>query len=401
MNLFIAEAASAGYGEIVLPVFEEAGVFLRVGEATEIVQKQMYEFQDRDDRHMVLRPESTASVIRAFVQHSPVVPFKVWYEGPHFRYERPQAGRFRQFHQVGAEIIGVSDPMADVEIIAMGWRFFLACGVSVELLLNSLGNKDSRSKYIRALGTYLEDRQNRLSSESVKTLKLNPLRVLDSKREEDQNLIQDAPQMQDFISADDREHFESVRAGLELLGIKYQLSPRLVRGLDYYTRTAFEYVAKDISAAQDALGGGGRYDGLSQDMGGPSAPGVGLAIGLDRTLLALNSGNEPDVHVQAKTSVDVFVVDVTGGEAGLELTHLLRDAGISACRAFEGRSLKAQMKLADKSGARLALIVGEDEKAQDSVSLKELRASSYNVQTMVLRNQLVSEVKKRLTNKTD
>lgn len=397
LDLFSQEAWLAGYGEIVLPMFEEVGVFSRVGESTEIVQKQMYDFYDKDERHIVLRPESTASVMRAFIEHRPTLPWKCWYEGAHFRYEKPQAGRFRQFHQVGIELLGAEDPVADAEVIALGWGFLNKAGAKIKLLINSLGDAASREKYVAELGKYLESHLSDLSDSAKTTLKLNPLRVLDSKIPTDMKVTSEAPEMKKFLSTQDTDHFQEVCENLKNLGIEYELAPRLVRGLDYYTRTAFEYVSVDLDIAHDALGGGGRYDGLSESLGGPECVGVGFAIGIDRTLLAIKEKISSEI---ATKSLDVFIADLVGDSA-LMIAMELRSVGISTDYSFGRRSLKAQMKQADRSGAQVALIIGEEELEKDSVSLVELRKSEGEMrekseQDLILRSELTSEIRKYL-----
>ena len=288
--------------------------------------------------------------MRAFAEHRPTPPWKVWYEGPQFRYEQPQAGRYRQFAQVGIETLGTDDPQADVDAIALGWHFYESLGLrEITLLLNSLGDPTCRPAYMDALRTYLSDNAASLSPQSQVTLERNPLRVLDSKRDEDAAIISAAPLMVDFLTDETREHFETVRAGLDQLGIPYELSPRLVRGLDYYTRTTFEFAADALATAQNAVGGGGRYDGLVEDLGGPTTPGIGFALGVDRILLACDAEG---VFATPEPAVKVFVVDVTGGSHALGVCATLRNAGIGADRSYGGRSMKAQMKVADRSGAR-------------------------------------------------
>ncbi len=389
--VFAEQCRRAGYGQIVSPIFEDLGVFLRVGESTEIVTKEMYEFEDRDGRRIALRPELTASVVRAFLQHNPTVPWKAWYEGPQFRHERPQAGRYRQFSQVGVEVLGTDDPHVDVEVIALGWRFYEALGLrDVTLLINTLGDGDSRQRYLGALAAHLEEHRGDLSDASRETLERNPMRVLDSKRPEDAPIVAGAPVMADFLSEADAEHFDVVRRGLERLGIGHEITPRLVRGLDYYTRTTFEYASAALDTAQNALGGGGRYDGLAESLGGKPTPGIGLALGVERTLLACDAES---VFPAPSLAPDVFVIDLTGGDEGTDLSDDLRQAGLAADRAFDGRSLKAQMKLADRSGAAFAAIVGEDELAAGTVTVRDLRGDSG--QTAVDRADIVSEIRKR------
>lgn len=368
---FAAACEQAGYGELRLPMFEELEVFLRLGEGTDVVSKQMYSFVDPDGQQMALRPEMTASAARSFIQHSPVVPWKVFYLGPQFRSERPQAGRYRQFSQAGVEVFGVSDPHLDVEVVALGWQFLKALGLSqLELQLNSLGEPDCRERYSQQLREYLSGRAGELSEDSQVTLKKNPMRVLDSKRREDQPVIAEAPSCLDVLSADSAERFAQVREGLDLLGIPYQINSRLVRGLDYYTHTAFEYVSLAFKGSQNALGGGGHYSGLVEALGGKPCAGVGFALGVDRILLAADAEGTYEVSPRG---LDVFVVDVTGGGEALALTHQLRAAGFSCDRAWSGRSMKAQMKAADRSGAQVAVIVGPQELEEGVVALRDLR----------------------------
>lgn len=372
-QVFAAEAGLAGYGQVVSPMFEQIEVFRRVGPETDIVSKEMYHFRDPGDRHLALRPELTASLARAFVQHRPPIPWKVWYEGPQFRYEKPQAGRFRQFTQVGAELFGSDDPQADVEVIALAWRFCAALGLrQVRLVVNSLGDRADREAYLAALAGYFEGRADELSPQGRMTLARNPLRLLDSKRPEDRAVVAGAPPIDDFWSAAAAEHFGAVLAGLDALDVPADRDRLLVRGLDYYRRTAFELVNDALDGAQDAVGGGGRYDGLVADLGGPETPGVGFALGVDRLLLACDAEG---VFPEPPAAAAVYVVDVTGGAEATLLAEELRRAGIRAERAFGGRSMKAQMKAADRSGARWAVLVGPDELADGVVSLRDMRGS--------------------------
>ncbi len=382
----------AGYRQIIPPLLEDIGVFQRVGEATDVVTKEMYDFVDKGERHVALRPEQTASVCRAFVQHRPVTPWKAWYAGPNFRYEKPQRGRFRQFDQVGIEVLGATDPYLDVEVIALGWNFLAGLGLRrLTLQINSLGEPTDREKFMSALSAHFTNELDALSVESRATLSKNPLRVLDSKRDEDREIIARAPRIADFHSDEARAHFASVRTGLERLGIPFVVNERLVRGLDYYRHTTFEYVGGTLDSAQNALGGGGRYDGLVEDLGGPPTPGIGFAIGVDRTLLACDDEGvfEPPV-----SSVRVFVIDTTGGAEALVLTDQLRRSGISADRAFESRSMKSQMKAADRSGAEVALIIGSDELASGTVVVRPLRGGD---QISVHRDDLLPALQKVLT----
>ncbi len=367
-------ADRSGFGLLESPIFEDLGVFQRLGETNEVVTKELFEFFDKGDppRHLALRPELTASVCRAFAEHRPTVPWKIWYSGPQFRYERPQAGRYRQFEQVGVETLGTDDPHADVEVIGLGVRFYEALGMSrVRLLINSLGDAESRPAYDAALAAYLQRRRDELSEQSRVTLERNPLRVLDSKREHDQPVIAEAPVMADFLSGTSADHFAAVTAGLDSLDASYEVSPRLVRGLDYYTRTTFEFVADGLDTAQNAVGGGGRYDGLVEELGGAPAPGIGFALGVDRILLACDAegafGPDP-------APVQAFVVDVAGGQSAVVLCDRLRQAGLGVDRAFDSRSMKAQMKRADRSGATVTVIVGPDERAAGTATVRDMRS---------------------------
>lgn len=368
-------------------MFEELGVFLRLGDATDVVTKEMYDFEDKGGRHVALRPEHTAGICRAFAQHRPTTPWKVWYSGSNFRYERAQAGRYRQFDQVGIEVLGSSDPLLDVEVIALGWQFFASLGLNdVDLMVNSLGDPGDRVAYIDALRDFLQSRVSELSEQSQTTLEKNPLRVLDSKRPQDAAVIADAPTIDAFLSDDARAHFASVLRGLDALGVPYRLNTGLVRGLDYYQRTVFEYVSTALDNAQTAVGGGGRYDGLVEDLGGPATAGVGFALGVDRTLLACDS---EEVFAGASPAIDVFVVDVVDGMTALRLCEDIRAAGFSADRAFDGRSMKSQMKSADRSGAGLAVIIGPDEADAGMCTVRNLSTSD---QVLVPQSELVQHL---------
>ncbi|MBC8364751.1 MAG: histidine--tRNA ligase [Actinobacteria bacterium] len=392
VEVFADVVGAAGYTQVVPPMFEHVEVFRRLGDATDVVAKEMYEFLDKGGRSIALRPEQTASVVRAFAEHRPVVPWKVWYAGPNFRYERAQKGRFRQFDQVGVEALGPDDPHLDAEVIALAWRFYERLGLrQVTLLLNSLGNPDDRSRYVEALTAHFSADADALSAESRKTLTTNPLRVLDSQRPDDAELIDAAPRMPDFLSEDAATHFATVRAALDALGIPYTVSPRLVRGLDYYLRTTFEFTAEALDAAQDAIGGGGRYDRLAEAMGAPATPGVGFALGVDRTLLACDAEAVFDAPA---TVVDVFVVDTCGGDEAVLLTDEVRRAGLRCDRAWDDRSMKAQMKAADRSGAAIAVIIGEDERSGGNVTVRDLRGGAG--QETLARTDLIENLRTRL-----
>jgi histidyl-tRNA synthetase len=354
-------------------MFEEVGVFVRgMGAGTDVVGKEMYEFRDKGDRHLALRPEGTASIVRAFVQLRPPVVWKAWYVTPAFRYERPQAGRYRQHHQLGVEALGTEDPDLDVEVVALASRFFTGLGLTrVELKLNSMGDATCRPAYIRALRAYLEKHQDDLCDEHRVRFGANPLRVLDCKDEACVRVTANAPRLLDSLCGPCAGHFARVRDGLEALGVSYSIDHRLVRGFDYYTRTTFEFAALALEAAQNGVGGGGRYDGLVEALGGPPTPGIGFGIGIERLLHACDA---EDAFPTPATSLDVFVVDLTGGDAARDISHELRAAGLHVDRAFDRRSARAQLKAADRSGAEVALIVGPDEVAAGTVTLHWLRS---------------------------
>jgi histidyl-tRNA synthetase len=385
-RVFAEVVEAAGYGQLITPLLEDLGVFTRIGDATDVVTKEMYDFVDKGDRHIALRPEMTASVCRAFAEHRPTLPWKVYYSGSNFRYEKPQRGRYRQFDQVGVEVLGADDPHLDVEVIALAWEFYARLGLrQVNLIVNSLGEPDDRARYVDALREHFTVAGEALSEQSRATLDRNPLRVLDSKRAGDQEHIAAAPQIAEFHSGDAAAHFEAVLTGLRALDIPFTIEPKLVRGLDYYRRTIFEFQGGTLDSAQNALGGGGRYDGLVQALGGPPTPGVGFALGLDRTLLACD---DEGVFPAVPTVLDAFVVDVTGGLQAAALTAELRRAGIAADRGYDNRSMKAQMKLANRSGARFALIVGDDELDAGTVVVKPMLGDGE--QTAVARSEISS-----------
>ncbi|HEY2430950.1 MAG TPA: histidine--tRNA ligase, partial [Acidimicrobiales bacterium] len=369
---FAGEVEAAGYGLVISPMFEDVRVFQRVGEASDVVRKEMYDLFDKDrpPRHLALRPEGTASVVRAWVQHRPALPFKAWYAAPSFRYEAPQAGRYRQHHQLGVEALGSEDPDLDVEVIGLLARFYAAIGLTkVTCSINSLGDAECRPAYLAALAGFLEGRAGELCDDHRTGWADNPLRVLDCKKTACVAATADAPLPVDHLCPACADHFQRVQDGLRSVGVAFSLAPRLVRGLDYYTRTTFEFAAQALDSAQDAVGGGGRYDGLAEALGGPPTPGIGFGCGVERVILAADAEG---VDLTGAGGVDVFVVDTTGGEAARDLTFALREAGVGADRAWDGRSFKAQFKAADRSGARVALVVGPDERERGMVAVKPL-----------------------------
>ncbi|HVB05789.1 MAG TPA: histidine--tRNA ligase [Acidimicrobiales bacterium] len=385
----------AAYGLVLSPMFEDAGVFRRgVGEASDVVTKEMYEFEDRGGRLLALRPEGTASVVRAYVQHRPPVPFKSWYVTPAFRYERPQAGRYRQHHQFGVEAIGSADPDLDVEVVALLDEYLRAAGLSkLVLRINSMGDDECRPGYLAALEVFLAAHADELCGEHREGWARNPLRVLDCKREECVALRPEMPVLSSMRCDNCEHHFARVVAGLDALGVGYQFDDFLVRGLDYYTRTTFEFGSLALQSAQNAVGGGGRYDKLVAALGGPETPGIGFATGIERVLLALDAeGAAP----AGEDGVDLFVVDLTGGASARDLTHQLRRLGFSAERAFDQRSMKAQLRQADRSGATVAIIVGEDELARRQVTARVLRGPDAHHQESFDVDDLAPSLQKLL-----
>ena len=347
-------SARFGYDLTLTPLFESTEVFARgVGESTEVVQKQMYTFEDKKGRSLTLRPEGTASVVRAYLQAGTQGEMKASYSGPMFRYEQPQAGRRRQFYQVGVEYLGAASPAADAEVIELGYRYLRDARVpGLVVQLNSLGDDECRPGYIEALRSWLEARRDELCADSQVTLGLNPMRVLDCKT--CRAVTKDAPAPVDHLCDACLEHYDDVRSLLTDRAIPFTETPRLVRGLDYYTRTAFEFVATSLDTAQNAVGGGGRYDGLSQALGGPSVPSVGLALGMDRIVLA--RGDE-----SSEPSLDGFVVGETEArDAVLALVSALRQAGVRCDATSERRSMKAQMKVAARSDAAYVVMLDAD-----------------------------------------
>jgi len=337
-----------GYPLVSTPIFEATELFQRgVGQTSEVVTKQMYTFVDKGGRSVTLRPEGTAGVVRAFLNSGHQGAWKGAYSGPFFRYERPQKGRGRQFWQVGVEYLNVESPVADAEVIELGYRYLSALDVTgLELLVNSIGDPKCRPGYVDALRTYLEERRDLLGEDSVRLIEPNPLRVLDSKV--DRPKLVDIPSIIDFLCEECAEHYASVRTMLETLEIPYTEDSSLVRGLDYYTRTAFEYVAQGLDASQNAVGGGGRYDGLAEAIGGSPTPGVGFALGLDRIVLA-RGGHPPSL-------LDAYLVSEIGPEAALAAASQLRSRGVRVEFDGQGRSVKAQFRTASRLEVPVILV---------------------------------------------
>ena len=381
----------AGYGQVSTPVLESLEVFLRVGEGTDVVTKEMYVFTDRDGSEVALRPETTASVARAFLQHHPLPPWKVWYFSQHFRHERPQKGRLRQHHQLGAEVIGSPDPDVDVEVIVGLWDFYTrVLGLSqIRLELNSIGEPASRVAYAELLTDFLRGVADQLDETDAAKIDSHPLRVLDTKVAASRAASEDAPRFADSMSADAVAHFDRVQAGLRAAGVPYEVNERLVRGLDYYTHTVFEVVSDAIDASQSTIGGGGRYDGLIEAMGGDPTPGIGFGSGVERMLLACDAEGVFPAPVAA---TDCFVVNFGGdGSDVRDLCLELQRAGISAQRAYDGRSAKAQMKAADRARARFAILSGDDERAAGTVTVRDF--SGDGQQSSVARTDLIEHLR--------
>lgn len=368
---------SYGYGEIRLPVVEQTELFRRsIGEVTDIVEKEMYTFDDRNGESLTLRPEGTAGCVRAAIQQGLLgVPQRLWYAGPMFRYERPQKGRQRQFHQVGAEAFGVASPDMDAELILLSARLWRLLGIAdgVQLQLNSIGSSAARRTYRDALVTYLERHREALDEDSQRRLGSNPLRILDSKNPQTQALLDDAPALADYLDDESRADFDRLCDLLQAAAVPFSINPRLVRGLDYYNKTVFEWVT-DRLGAQGTVCAGGRYDGLVEQLGGKATPGVGFAMGMERLVLLLR---ESDALQGANSGADVYVVAVgdDAQRAALAAVEAVRDRRprLRIVQHTGGGSFKSQMKKADRSGARVALIWGEDEVAADTVTLKPLR----------------------------
>jgi len=364
-----AAAELYGFAEMATPIFEFTEVFARpIGEHTDIVAKEMYTFTDRGGDEVTLRPENTAGVVRSVISNglAQSVPLKFFYRGPMFRYERPQKGRFRQFHQIGVELIGVPQPQADIEVIALGRRILEALGIGqrVELELNTLGDAADRATYREALVTYFSAQAAELSEDSRRRLHRNPLRIFDSKEETDQQVVRYAPTLADYLNTDSRRFFDRVRAGLDRLGIQYQLNPRLVRGLDYYTHTAFEFVTRDLGAQGTVLGGG-RYDGLAELMGGPALPGVGWAAGIERLAMLIAPPPPPP------SLVALVPIGEAGEAVALSLAEDLRDSGFMIDLGYAG-NLVRRLRRANRINAFAAILLGENELARGAVTLRNL-----------------------------
>ena len=370
--------SSYGYEEIRLPIIESTDLFARsIGEVTDIVEKEMYTFADRNDDSMTLRPEGTAGCVRAVVQHNlAVTPQRLWYMGPMFRYERPQKGRQRQFHQLGVEAFGVASPDQDAELIALCRQLWRRLGVddALQLEINTIGSAEDRTRYREALVAYLTQHYEQLDADSQRRLETNPLRILDSKNPETQQVLDDAPVLTDYLDADTKAEFDELLADLDALGIDYVVNPRLVRGLDYYNKTVFEWTTEHLGA-QSTVCGGGRYDTLVETFGGNSTPAAGFAVGLERLTLLMQA-----LDITVTPAADLYVITANAAAFRHSLPRLdglrRRFPELDIVQHLGGGSFKSQFKRADKSGAAWALVYGEAEVASKQVTLKPLRVDA-------------------------
>lgn len=388
---------SYGYAEVRMPIMETTGLFRRaIGEVTDVVEKEMYTFDDRNGDSMTLRPEGTAGCVRAGIEHGLLYnqERRMWYMGPMFRYERPQKGRYRQFHQFGVEVFGLQGPDIDAELIMLTARLWKQLGVSEHLVLqlNSLGQPDERAAYRQALVAYLEQFFDQLDEDSQRRLHTNPLRVLDSKNPEVQALLHDAPVLSDYFGEETQAHFSGLTALLTAAGIEFELNPRLVRGLDYYNLTVFEWVTSSLGA-QGTVCGGGRYDGLVEQLGGQATPAVGFAMGMERLVLLLETLHT-DATEPALADIYLAIMGEGAQAAGFALAEQLRDhfPELRVLSHCGGGNFKKQLKRADKSGAGICLILGEDEVTRSEVTVKYLRGQAEQ-QTLAL-DEVIAQLKK-------
>ncbi|WP_371230396.1 histidine--tRNA ligase [Pseudomonas sp. QE6] len=369
-----------GYKEIRMPILEFTELFARgIGEGTDVVDKEMYTFLDRNGESLTMRPEGTAGCVRAVLEHGLSgggQVQKLWYTGPMFRYEKPQKGRYRQFHQIGVEVFNLPGPDIDAELIILTWRLWQKLGMAdaVTLQLNTLGSSEARARYRDALVTYLQDRFDQLDEDSQRRMTTNPLRILDSKVESTQALLVGAPTLHDYLDEESLAHFEGLKARLDAVGLRYEINQKLVRGLDYYCRTAFEWVTEKLGS-QGTVCGGGRYDGLVSQFGGKPTPGVGFAMGVERLVLLLETLDLVPEELSRPADLYLCAFGEAAELAGLSLAERLRDAipGIRLLVNAGGGSFKSQFKKADKSGAQFAMILGDDELANRVVGFKPLR----------------------------
>ncbi|SDZ16287.1 histidyl-tRNA synthetase [Proteiniborus ethanoligenes] len=385
-----------GYKEVRTPVFEHTELFERgVGETTDVVQKEMYTFEDKAGRSITLKPEGTAPVVRSLIEHklySGPMPLKYFYITPCYRYEKPQAGRLREFHQFGIEVFGGNHPAIDVEVINLVYNFYKALGVEgIELNINSIGCPKCKPEYNTKLREFLKDKLDSLCGTCQSRYDKNPMRILDCKNEKCQIEIKDAPLMIDYLCDECNEHFAKVKEYLDIAEIEYRVDPKIVRGLDYYTKTAFEFISNEIGS-QSTVCGGGRYDGLVEELGGPSIPAVGFGMGIERLLLTLENNG---IEIPKEEGLDIFIVTI-GEKADKEaykLLNNLRKSGISADKDYLGRSIKAQFKYSDKLEAEYTIVIGDDEVDKGVVSLKNMKTGAQEEVTLM---SLIDELKSKL-----
>lgn len=393
-NRFADICAKYGFKEIRTPMFEHTEVFARgIGDATDVVQKEMYTFNDHAGRSITLKPEGTSGAVRAFIEHkqyAEVQPTKYYYVTDCFRYEKPQSGRLRHFHQFGIEVFGTPNMLADAEVISLGYDFLTGLGITeIELRINSVGCPECRSKYREALREFLRPHYDELCNTCKDRYERNPMRILDCKSEVCQQIAKGAPRMLDYLCDDCHQAFEELKQNLTSLGIEYTIDPNIVRGLDYYTKTAFEFVTTKIGA-QGTVCGGGRYDHLVEELGGPPIPGVGFGLGIERLLLLMEA-NQIEIPEADKPEVFVAVVGEAAKAFGLKLCRQLRQKGVIAEMDTLARNIKGQFKYADRLGARYTLVIGEDELAKGVVSLKDMSCSE---QREIAIDKIYEEIKK-------
>jgi histidyl-tRNA synthetase len=402
-------ATSYGYDRIETPLVEETALFIRgVGRSTDIVEKELYSWETQGGENVSLRPEGTASVVRAYIQHGMVnqpQPVKLWYMGPMFRYDRPQSGRFRQFYQLGFECLGEGDAVIDASMAIIGWAFMKELGLESTIRVNSIGTPESRTNYKNALVSYFRSKRNKLSEDDKRRLLKNPLRILDSKDPGIEELKAEAPQIVDWLDDESKAHFTRVLEYLDEVGVPYELDPYLVRGLDYYTKTVFEYYAQGDSQelAQTSLGGGGRYDGLVEMLGGRPTPAVGLSLGLDRIASRLKDKEREqggEIIPASQAPVDVFLAQISesGRKRAVALFEEFRHAGIPVAEAFAKSSLKAQMEIANRRKATWAVIIGQKEILDGTAIIRDMDAGT---QEIVDVKKVVNEIKKKMQGRTE
>ncbi len=385
-----------GYREIRTPAFEHTELFKRgVGETTDIVQKEMYTFTDNGGREITLKPEGTAPVVRAFIEnklYADAQPTKLFYNTPCFRYERPQAGRFRAFHQFGVEVFGAVNPSVDAEVISIAMTFFKKLGLkNLELKINSIGCPECRKKYNEALREFLNEKLEKLCKTCEDRYERNPMRIIDCKKEECQKELTGVPLILDYICQDCEDHFEKLQKYLGLMGLEYEIDPRIVRGLDYYNRTAFEIISREIGS-QATVCGGGRYDGLVEEIGGPSTPGVGFGLGIERLLLTLENNN---IEIPRPKGIDVFIVTMgnRANEKAVEISQRLRENMVSVDIDHLSRSMKAQFKYSNKVNSLYTVVIGDNELDNNVVSLKNMETSTQEEITL---DSVIDEIVNRI-----